>query len=50
MGLVGVVVGVLAEDDGFDGVQGGVARPAVDVCGGWEDFFARFHFRFEEAF
>lgn len=28
VGLVDVVVGVLAEDDGFDCVEGGVARPA----------------------
>ena len=27
MGLVDVVVGVLAEDDGFDGGEGGVAGP-----------------------
>jgi hypothetical protein len=27
VGLVVVVVGVLAEDDDFDAVEGGVARP-----------------------
>ena len=27
MGLVVVVVGVLADDDGFDGMEGGVAGP-----------------------
>ena len=32
MGLVYVVVRVLAEDDGFDGVQGGVAGPGGRRC------------------
>jgi hypothetical protein len=27
VGLVVIVVGVLAEDDGFDSVEGGVSRP-----------------------
>ena len=31
MGLVEVVVGVLAQDDGFDGVEGGVAGPEIWV-------------------
>lgn len=31
VGLVEVVVGVLAEDDGFDGVEGRVARPRMAV-------------------
>jgi hypothetical protein len=30
VGLVVVVVGVLAEDDDFDCVEGGVAGPVVD--------------------
>jgi len=34
VGLVEVVVGVLAEDDGFDGVEGGVAGPAAEKRGG----------------
>lgn len=50
MGLVDVVVGVLAQDDGFHIVEWCVARPAVDVCGGREDFLAGLYFGLEEAF
>jgi hypothetical protein len=31
VGLVVVVVGILAEDDDFDGVEGGVAGPWLGV-------------------
>lgn len=31
VGLVEIVIGVLAEDDGFDGVEGRVARPGIAV-------------------
>ena len=32
VGLVEVVVGVLADDDDFDGVEGGVSGPVGDWC------------------
>lgn len=35
MGLVHVVVGVLADDDDFDGVEGGVARPGRALASGY---------------
>ena len=49
MGLVVVVVGVLAEDDGLDGCEGRAARPAVDVSGRGKDLGACGGFAGEEA-
>ena len=48
MSLVDVVVWILAQNYGFDGVEGCVTGPAVDVCGRWEDLFACCDFGGEE--
>jgi hypothetical protein len=48
MCLVDVVVGVLADDDGFDALEGRVTGPAVDIFAGWEDLLAGEDFAFEE--
>jgi hypothetical protein len=48
--LVVVVVGVLAENDDLDGVQGRVAGPRVDVGAGREDGGAALDLGLEEAF